>query len=176
MSEQEKNNQRVEEEKKRFLLKVGVWVFSVLILSFWLFTLAHSFNNTESVSQTIDADTAAWQSDLNQTIDIIRNGMNTKNPVASNTPAASQDFLEKMNASLEEQAAALATSSSGEEASSIATETNMTPEELLNGLQQRLPELASSSCPEFVDCMPTIGEAKPCAIPPGCENITQIAY
>jgi hypothetical protein len=24
--------------------------------------------------------------------------------------------------------------------------------------------------------MPTIGEAKPCVIPPGCENITQIAY
>lgn len=37
---------------------------------------------------------------------------------------------------------------------------------------------ASSSriCPEYIDCMPTIGPAKPCQVPPGCEGITQIAY
>jgi len=32
------------------------------------------------------------------------------------------------------------------------------------------------NCPEWVNCMPTIGEASPCVIPPGCEDITKIAY
>ncbi|HNU81364.1 MAG TPA: hypothetical protein PLA05_00765 [bacterium] len=177
MSKQEKNNQVAEEKKKRFFLKVGVWVFSVLILSFWLFTLVHSFNNTTiSVGQTIDADTAAWQADLNQTIDIIRNEMVDKTSVASNTPAVSQDFLEKMNANLEEQVAASETAPIVEENITDKSRATITPEELISGLQKRLPELASSSCPEFIDCMPSIGEAKPCVIPPGCENITQIAY
>lgn len=34
----------------------------------------------------------------------------------------------------------------------------------------------TSSCPEWINCMPTIGEARSCNIPPGCEGITQIAW
>jgi len=170
MSNQEKKNQADAEEKKRFFLKAGVWIVSILILSIWLFTLAHSFNNTGSLSQTIDADAAAWQADLNQTINLIRNGMDT------NVPAGSQEFLEKMNANLEEKAVVTETSIPENKNLTDKTVATMTPEQLLSDLQQRLPELASSSCPEFIDCMPTIGEAQPCVIPPGCENITQIAY
>ena len=33
-----------------------------------------------------------------------------------------------------------------------------------------------TSCPEYINCMPTIGESKPCVVPVGCEKITQIAY
>lgn len=174
MSDQEKNDQVAEEEKKRFFLKAGVWIFSVLILSFWLFTLAYSFDGQDNFN-TVDVDTAAWQADLNQTINLIRNGMNTNTPVATATPAGSQDFLDKMNANLEEQVAASNTPLMVDviDGQKMAT---ISPEQLLAGLQQRLPELASSSCPEFIDCMPTIDEVKPCVIPPGCENITQIAY
>lgn len=38
-----------------------------------------------------------------------------------------------------------------------------------------LPE-PPSYCPEYINCMPTIGEARPCSIPPGCEEKTIIAY
>ena len=176
MTDQEKNQQAREEEKKRFLLKSGVWIFSVFILVFWVFTLTRSFNNKAGAGETIDADAAAWQSDLNQTIATIKNVMNDKTPESSDTLAAGRDFLEKMDASLEKKAAASGTPILEEKNIADESSATMTPEELLSGLQQRLPELASSSCPEFIDCMPTIGEAKPCVIPPGCENITQIAY
>lgn len=38
-----------------------------------------------------------------------------------------------------------------------------------------IPE-APNFCPEYVNCMPTIGEARPCVIPPGCEEKTLIVY
>ncbi len=38
-----------------------------------------------------------------------------------------------------------------------------------------MPE-APAYCPEYINCMPTIGEARPCVIPPGCEEKTLIAY
>ncbi|MDI3496288.1 MAG: hypothetical protein PWQ35_309 [Patescibacteria group bacterium] len=37
-------------------------------------------------------------------------------------------------------------------------------------------EIKKANCPEWINCMPTVGEARPCQIPLGCEGITQIAY
>jgi hypothetical protein len=34
----------------------------------------------------------------------------------------------------------------------------------------------TSNCPAYIDCMPTVGAARPCIIPPGCESKTIIAY
>jgi len=34
-----------------------------------------------------------------------------------------------------------------------------------------------NNCPDYINCMPTIGgPARNCAIPPGCEGITQIVW
>lgn len=34
-----------------------------------------------------------------------------------------------------------------------------------------------NNCPEYINCMPTVGEpARSCAIPPGCEEITQVVW
>ncbi|MBN2884553.1 hypothetical protein JXE04_01365 [Patescibacteria group bacterium] len=51
-------------------------------------------------------------------------------------------------------------------------------QKFLDELKDKLPviEIATSSCPAYIDCMPTIGQVKPCVIPTGCEAITQIAY
>ena len=32
------------------------------------------------------------------------------------------------------------------------------------------------NCPEWINCMPSIGEVRDCQIPVGCEDFTQIAY
>lgn len=39
-----------------------------------------------------------------------------------------------------------------------------------------VPAPSSIACPEYINCMPTIGEARPCTIPPGCEDRTIIVY
>ncbi|MFA5754736.1 MAG: hypothetical protein WC905_05355, partial [Patescibacteria group bacterium] len=38
------------------------------------------------------------------------------------------------------------------------------------------PDIKNANCPAYVNCMPTIGESRPCQIPAGCEGITKIAY
>lgn len=53
-------------------------------------------------------------------------------------------------------------------------------EKLLKDIMKESDKKATStktnSCPEWINCMPSIGEARSCTIPPGCEGITQIAY
>ncbi len=39
-----------------------------------------------------------------------------------------------------------------------------------------LPPKNLNNCPAYINCMPTIGVARPCVIPPGCEEFTQIVY
>ena len=38
------------------------------------------------------------------------------------------------------------------------------------------PILKNNNCPAYINCMPTIGEARSCQVPPGCEGVTVIAY
>lgn len=53
-------------------------------------------------------------------------------------------------------------------------------EELLDRIikeaDQRNLNQKTTTCPEWINCMPSIGEARSCVIPPGCEGITQIAW
>jgi hypothetical protein len=55
---------------------------------------------------------------------------------------------------------------------------NISPEALLKNLTGDLPTAkdATKTCPQFIDCMPSVDRNKPCVVPLGCENITQIAY
>lgn len=67
-------------------------------------------------------------------------------------------------------------------ASSTATSSNSTTTakiEIRKELSDLIKATATprdSSCPPYINCMPSIGEARPCIVPPGCEGITQIAY
>lgn len=38
------------------------------------------------------------------------------------------------------------------------------------------PQYQKTDCPKYIDCLPTIGVARPCKVPVGCEKITVIAY
>lgn len=55
---------------------------------------------------------------------------------------------------------------------------NKAGDDLLNNIIKDAQQATSSpiSCPAYINCMPTIGEARPCQIPAGCEGITTIAY
>lgn len=49
-------------------------------------------------------------------------------------------------------------------------------EGVIDNVEKKSTSTSNTNCPEWINCMPTIGEARPCVIPPGCEGITQIAY
>lgn len=158
-----------EEAKKLLILKVGVLIFAIALISFWSLNLGSAF----SARSVRNEQSSAWQEDLNKTIGAI-----TSSTTAVAGSAEEKAFLAEMVNNLTDRE--IATTSTAVATVTVATphETaTLTPEQLIKNLEQRLPTvIASSSCPEFIDCMPSVGEAKPCVIPAGCENITQIAY
>jgi len=160
------------EAKKRLLLKVGVGIFSALIIGFWLLSLRLTADS-KMAAEANNSEMDAWQEEFGRTINAMRSGLETETETASTTKKG-KEFLSEMAENLEESEAAIATGSEIV-ATNTAVSATITPEQMIKRLEDRLPA-ANSTCPEFIDCMPTIGEAKPCVIPPGCENITQIAY
>ncbi|HZJ41732.1 MAG TPA: hypothetical protein VFD51_01825 [Patescibacteria group bacterium] len=49
-------------------------------------------------------------------------------------------------------------------------------EDIMNEANKKATSTELINCPEWINCMPTIGEARPCTVLPGCEGITKIAY
>lgn len=160
------------EAKKRLLLKVGVGIFSALIIGFWLFSFRLSASET-SRSEASSSEMDKWQEEFVRTINTMRSGLESDTEEAETTQEG-KDFLSEMVNNLEESEEG-ATGGSDLTASNTPVTATITPEQMLKELEGRLPAPVQS-CPEFINCMPTIGEARPCVIPPGCENITQIAY
>lgn len=172
--------QNLDEEKKLKLLKIGVWSFSILLLAIWVISLRYSVGgNVAPVSNT---EANAWQAEFSETINTIRQSLETatSDETASSTEITEKgrEFIEDLKNDVENMKPAINTE---DEATATSTE------DILNELEKRLnasstpvitPEVVipKTTCPEYINCMPTIGEARPCVIPPGCENYTQIAY
>lgn len=158
-----------EDAKKLLILKVGVLIFAAALIGFWSLNLGTSF----SVKGERRESSNAWQDDLNKTISAI-----TASTTIARDSAEEKAFLAEMVNNLSDREIATASIAVATATAAIPHDVaTLTPEQLIKNLEQRLPlTTASSSCPEFIDCMPTIGEPNPCVIPVGCENITQIAY
>jgi hypothetical protein len=161
------------EEKKRFIMKVGVIAFSVIILALWIFSLSFSFapkkNNTE------DND-SSWQQDLKETINTVRDDFNINKDSNNEDPNTEEKaFLDDMLNNIEDKEQVKIPVVIPEE-TGVSTSTE--PQKFLKELENKLPfeDISTINCPAYINCMPTIGQARPCVIPPGCEDITQIAY
>ncbi|PKM87726.1 hypothetical protein CVU83_02675 [Candidatus Falkowbacteria bacterium HGW-Falkowbacteria-2] len=168
-----------EEAKKIKLLKIGVWTFSVLLLAVWIISLRFSVGSSAPAT---NEDVNAWQTEFTETIGIIRQGLDEagEEDIASSTEITEQgrEFIEELKNDVENIKPIV---TSGDDVASSSADS------ILDDLERRLnasstpiytPEVVipKKSCPEYINCMPTIGEARPCIIPPGCENYTQIAY
>lgn len=143
--------------KKSLLVKIGIIVVIAIIFFLWLASLKGVFENQRSVSDN------TWRQ-INNDIDQSFAEAEKRFDRAADLAASStsdifvDDLLKK----------ASSTSSSTVSTSTAAAE-----------LKQELIDITKTkitSCPPYINCMPSIGEGRPCVIPPGCEKITQIAY
>jgi len=167
MSESFQQNQ-VDEQRKRFYLKIGVGLFSVLIAVLWLVSLRFSF--TANLNDFIVEDsnqTAAWQEDLNESFNTLQTNLKDFQTEETQIKTEEKTFLQTMSANLAE----LASAQEAPDQTELIVEEKLGSEMLLE-LESRL----NLQCPAYINCMPMIGEDRPCVLPPGCENITQIAY
>ena len=152
------------EKKKIFLMRViiGSVVFVIAIL--WAFNLKNVWRDSRSENAASDnGEWTALKSDLEKTL---ADAQGKLDKIKEEERSADKETGDKFLSGLLEEAAKTASSS--------ATSTDMMPVMPDNGASST-PK-SGSSCPEYINCMPSIGEARSCTIPLGCEGITQIAY
>jgi Tfp pilus assembly protein PilX len=162
-------NQTERDDKKFLIAKILIATIVLLILFLWLANLRGVFESQKEsnsdiwkkISQNMDKSLKDAEDQFNKAADLTSSSTN-------------KIFVEELLS----KASSTATSSGFVATSTISTTTRA---ELEKELINLIKPIASSSpkrvsCPEYINCMPTIGETKPCVIPAGCEKITQIAY
>jgi len=158
-----------DEAKKKILMKVGIISLMALIFIFWVLNIKNVFQNNEK----IDAGESAsqWRSikeDFDETVDKMSASLDKIQATNRLMNASSSLVTDLIQASISAS-------------STIATSTATSTQPAAASSSPIIEANASSTvkeknCPEYINCMPTIGEARPCQIPVGCEGITQIAY
>lgn len=145
--------------KKTLLFKLGIIIIIAVIFFLWLASLRSVLKNNQ------DSNNETWRK-INQDVN---NSLNDLDKIVNNlSTSTSEDlFVER----LLDGASSTATTTI-----STTTATTLVKEELSDLIKMATSTVKDSACPPYINCMPTIGEARPCVIPVGCENITQIAY
>jgi hypothetical protein len=153
-----------EQAKKKFLMKVGIASFMVLIFVFWILNIKNVFRSNAAPSN--DTNKAAWEeikNDFNETVDKMSESLNKIEAANEKLKKASSSLINELIVETNKIA-------------SSSASTTMSTSSLPVTDTQASSSVKNNNCPAYIDCMPTIGEAKPCQIPVGCEGITQIAY
>jgi cell division protein FtsB len=162
-----------ERRKKLVLVKILVASLAVVIFLFWFLNLKNvlKMNNLQSKESS---EAAKW-AELKQEIGNSLNDVTKKLDDQEQQAQLKENVNGILNGVMEEAGKAASSSeATSSEADLNASSTIITDP----GTASSSPESPNKNvnCPSYIDCMPTIGEAKPCQIPAGCEGITQIAY
>ena len=154
-----------ERKKKVLIMQIGATVFAVFILVIWILNLKNVWQVDQKLAPAdksqewlkIKADLSKTLSDVqNQLKQIDQNRKEQENIKNSN-------FLSDL---VEETKKMASTTVVATTTAPIATSTS----------SSTASKLKRQGCPEWINCMPSVGAARPCQVPAGCEGITQIAY
>jgi hypothetical protein len=156
-------------QKKYLLLKVGVISLAILILALWAFNLKNVWLADQKLAPSENNEEwADLKTSLDKTLVNVKSQVdNIQKTKEAAKKTADQALLTGLLEETEKRASAIASSTV---ATSSATSSNVT------ATTTPSPVGSTNNCPEYIDCMPTIGATRPCQIPVGCEGITQIAY
>ncbi len=162
------------ERDKNFFVRISVAVLAILILALWVFNLQNVWRQEKKMSGPDDSqEWASLKNDLDKTLAGLKDKLSQFDK-ANKDNVKNQEFLNNLVNETKRLASSTSASSAteGSVGSPIATqpEATTTP----SSTAQFAPK--GQNCPAYIDCMPTIGAARPCQIPAGCEGITQIAY
>lgn len=160
------------ENSKKNLVKLAIITIAALIFFLWLANLRSVFSEPVAQENILDNFNKELDKSLKQAVeilgeedskedfvdDLLKKASSTKTTPSFNTEDSSNIIKEDLSEIIKAASSTL----------------NNSPE---NGYQIPTPvKNTDKNCPEYINCMPSIGEARPCAIPPGCEGITLIAY
>ncbi|MFA5155105.1 MAG: hypothetical protein WC453_01595 [Patescibacteria group bacterium] len=173
------------EKRKLAIIQTATIALALLILAIWLFNLKNVWQaGRQQASEDNNRDWQNLKTELNQTIVAFKDQLTQLNQNRQAQEAAKgRALINSLLAETKKIAAQTATNTTLVGTSSLlvatsspdtATSTATTSDSVVT------PPPSASSCPAYINCMPTVGPsespARSCQIPPGCEGITQIAY
>lgn len=145
-----------EQNKKNFLITITVIFLSVLIFIFWFLNSRglFDFKGEKTVSDESAAQIEFLRQEFEETFNKLSKELADFRTDEELRKITESKLFEEINSELKK-----ISSSSPEKIDALKT----------------IPQPATN-CPAYVNCMPTIGAAPSCQIPPGCEGMTQIVY
>jgi len=169
-----------ERQKKIFLMKVSVVFIIVLIFVLWALNLQNVWRiNKANNPNASSSNWAELRADFDQlSIDLdkrIAKLSVAKKAAEDGGLAVGTSSISLAGNTLVQELIAntnnLISSSTPLSTSSLV----VTNPDFINSTTSTTTEV-NSSCPKYINCMPSVGEVRPCQIPAGCEEITIIAY
>lgn len=157
-------NEEEREAKKSLFLKIGVISVFALVFVLWLLNIQGVFGNISNQTNKVSWAEVSAEIDKNTKEAEARLGINQPDTSTNN------EFIKK----LLDKTANVASSSVSSSTAILEIKKELL--DLTKNTSTPVIPATRSNCPAYINCMPTIGEARPCVIPAGCENITQIAY
>lgn len=162
-----------DQEKKILLIKIFVIGLGILIFIVWGINLKYVWRENKNAPTSNQEDFSKLKADFNDSVKEMQQRFDSINKEEN------QKNSEKGQALLSDvlQGAKNISSSTNTAITAIGTVTPLLASSSTS-LSTSTPHLneAINSCPEYINCMPTIGETRPCQVPAGCEGKTIIAY
>ena len=140
--------------KKSLLPKISIIILIAVIFCLWLANLNNVFDsNSTSTDDTLKK--------ISDNIDKSLKDVNTSfdKTISSTSNTFVEGLLNKASSTTSTSTAKIELK---EELTGLIKTATTTPKRV--------------DCPPYINCMPSIGETRPCVVPVGCEKITQIAY
>lgn len=135
-------------ERKNRLLIIAVGVSALVIFSIWILVLRISWQSQGASFFNFGKDI---KDILDEPVPELESSLNFELPPLPEVPVDEKNELELGTTDLLQS--------------------------IINDAETKSLKSQERACPEWINCMPTIGEeSSPCLVPPGCEDITQIAY
>jgi hypothetical protein len=158
-----------EQAKKFFIAKIIAITIVAILVIFWFLNLNQVFK--ENATDSADNDLQEFKRQLDEIVTDTQKNFSQLN-VASST--ASSSLVSGVIENVEIDTAV--SSSSGLDIEAAKKAVSSLASSSIIDLPENSESKKSPDCPAYVNCMPTIGEARPCIIPVGCEGITEKVY
>lgn len=168
-------------QKKILLMRISIATFIVLLFSVWAFNLKNVWIGGQRFAPAAaNVNGTSWislKADLSRVLSDTQNQWQEIEKVkAEKEQSDKNSFLNNLLGGVGELAAATGSSATSTVAISSAVLATTTPSANATSSALIGEVIKKIECPEYINCMPSIGKARPCKVPVGCENVTTIAY
>lgn len=159
-SKKEKETLEQEYRNKKLIMKIGIPIFMVVVIIFWIFNIKSTFDlNSQKSSEGIEFNWRDVNNDFSDKLSEVKDVIGEiRKDVEESKKEEDKELTDSDLKKLKEE---------------ILKE--IKEEEENNKVEEDVSEEGNTNCPKFVNCMPG-PDFKGCEVPLGCEEITIITY